>query len=160
MLHSYAVITWVKFLQDEFDQHVSAISNFYSQQKETIAHLNKHIKDRDATIKKLQLDYDTLIKQLKDTVSDQKSQIEMLLKEKDRWLNSPKFCSSFDYASVSSYAPSSGHNSKDSSLSVDDSYGPPPSLIHDDSLCYPDSEKDLGLSPPNNKVIHSNYSIF
>jgi len=145
-------------LQDEFDQHVSAISNFYSQQKETIAHLNKHIKDQDATIKKLQLDYDnhtTLIKQLNDTVSDQRSQIETLLKE-----SSPKFCSSFDCASISSYAPSSGHNSKDSTLSVDDSYGPPPSLIHDDSLCYPDSEKDLGLSPPNNKVIHSNYNIF
>jgi len=145
-------------LQDEFDQHVSAISNFYSQQKETIANLNKHIEEQDATIKQLQLHYDnhiTHIKQLNDTVSDQKSQIETLLKEKDKWLNSSKYCysSSLDYSSFSSYAPSPGHDPKASNLNGDNSYGPSPSLIHDDSWFYPDSEKHLGLAPPNNKVI-------
>ncbi|XP_065907180.1 kinesin heavy chain-like isoform X2 [Dysidea avara] len=143
--------------EDEFDQHVSAISNFYLQQKETIANLNKHIEKQDATIKQLQLDYDnhaTQITQLNDTVSDQKSQIEHLstqLREKDRWLSSPKYNSSiasFESAEVSSPG---NDSAKASMLSVDDSYGPPPSLIHDDSWYYPDSEKDLGLSPPSNK---------
>ena len=92
-------------------------------------------------------------------MSDQKSQIEHLstqLREKDRWLSSPKYNSSiasFESAEVSSY--SGNDSAKASMLSVDDSYGPPPSLIHDDSWYYPDSEKDLGLSPPSNKVILS-----
>lgn len=144
--------------------------NLYSQQKETIVNLNKHIEEQDTTIKQLRQDcsnHDAHIKQLNDTVADQKSQIESLyrqLRERERWLqSSPKFSNSTassDCTSVLSYVPQSENGSKSSTLNDDDSYGPLPSLIHDDSWCYPDSEKDLSLSPPNKVFISCIYILY